>query len=128
MVAAFNTKLDEEYEAAKSHRPNHADWLDGRWTGFERAPEGDRRGGCSQGPLGDETPHNSRLRRSQEGETGRCGGALQWAVARGPSWKQAINLVAHGSAPARAHQTVGSCTISRTPGRFAAVRGSPACR
>jgi 2-oxoglutarate dehydrogenase E1 component len=44
MVAAFNTKLDEEYEAAKSHRPNHADWLDGRWTGFERAPEGDRRG------------------------------------------------------------------------------------
>jgi 2-oxoglutarate dehydrogenase E1 component len=44
MIAAFNAKLDAEYEAAKSHRPNHADWLDGRWTGFERAPEGDRRG------------------------------------------------------------------------------------
>jgi len=44
MIAAFNTKLDAEFEAAKSHRPNHADWLDGRWTGFERAPEGDRRG------------------------------------------------------------------------------------
>ncbi|HEX3654142.1 MAG TPA: 2-oxoglutarate dehydrogenase E1 component [Rhizomicrobium sp.] len=44
MIAAFNAKLDAEFEAAKSHRPNHADWLDGRWTGFERAPEGDRRG------------------------------------------------------------------------------------
>jgi len=44
MVSAFNAKLDEEFESAKSHRPNRADWLDGRWTGFEKAPEGDRRG------------------------------------------------------------------------------------
>jgi 2-oxoglutarate dehydrogenase E1 component len=44
MVAAFNARLDAEFEAAKSHRPNRADWLDGRWTGFEKAPEGDRRG------------------------------------------------------------------------------------
>ncbi|HEY1961813.1 MAG TPA: 2-oxoglutarate dehydrogenase E1 component [Rhizomicrobium sp.] len=44
MIAAFNKRLDEEFEAAKSHRPNRADWLDGRWTGFEKAPEGDRRG------------------------------------------------------------------------------------
>ncbi|HEX3944275.1 MAG TPA: 2-oxoglutarate dehydrogenase E1 component, partial [Rhizomicrobium sp.] len=35
--------------AAKSHRPNHADWLDGRWTGFERAPDGDRRGDTAVG-------------------------------------------------------------------------------
>src|ERR1043166_9176187 len=44
MREAFNAKLDQEFEAAKSHRPNRADWLDGRWTGFEKAPEGDRRG------------------------------------------------------------------------------------
>ncbi len=44
MVGAFNRKLDEEFEAAKSHLPDRADWLDGRWTGFAQAPEGDRRG------------------------------------------------------------------------------------
>ncbi|HEX9158727.1 MAG TPA: 2-oxoglutarate dehydrogenase E1 component [Rhizomicrobium sp.] len=44
MLKNFNTKLDSEFEAAKSHRPDRADWLDGRWTGFATAPEGDRRG------------------------------------------------------------------------------------
>ena len=44
MIATFNKRLDEEFDAAKSHRPNRADWLDGRWTGFAVAPEGDRRG------------------------------------------------------------------------------------
>ena len=44
MIGAFNKRLDAEYEASKSHRPNRADWLDGRWTGFSMAPEGDRRG------------------------------------------------------------------------------------
>ncbi len=44
MVADFNKRLDEEYEASKSHRPNRADWLDGRWKDFSKAPEGDRRG------------------------------------------------------------------------------------
>ena len=44
MVGAFNRRLDEEFEAAKSHRPNRADWLDGRWSGFAIAPKGDRRG------------------------------------------------------------------------------------
>ena len=28
----------------ENHRPNRADWLDGRWSGFAAAPEGDRRG------------------------------------------------------------------------------------
>ena len=28
----------------QNYRPNKADWLDGRWTGMETAPEGDRRG------------------------------------------------------------------------------------
>jgi len=44
MIAAFNKRLDEEYDASKSHLPNRADWLDGRWSGFAVAPEGDRRG------------------------------------------------------------------------------------
>jgi 2-oxoglutarate dehydrogenase E1 component len=45
MAAAFSRRLDEEFDASKSHLPNRADWLDGRWAGFEAAPKkGDRRG------------------------------------------------------------------------------------
>jgi len=44
MTAGFNARLDEEYESSKAHRPNRADWLDGRWTGMSIAPAGDRRG------------------------------------------------------------------------------------
>ncbi|MBI1328721.1 MAG: 2-oxoglutarate dehydrogenase E1 component [Alphaproteobacteria bacterium] len=44
MVADFNKRLDAEFEASKAHRPNRADWLDGRWKNFEVAPIGDRRG------------------------------------------------------------------------------------
>jgi 2-oxoglutarate dehydrogenase E1 component len=45
MNADFREKLDTELDVANAHRPNKADWLDGRWTGLETAPElGDRRG------------------------------------------------------------------------------------
>ncbi len=43
-MASFRQRLEEEFEAAQSHLPNKADWLDGRWTGLETAPRGDRRG------------------------------------------------------------------------------------
>ncbi|MDH3666555.1 MAG: 2-oxoglutarate dehydrogenase E1 component [Paracoccaceae bacterium] len=33
--AAFQSHLNEEFEAGKDYRPNKADWLDGRWSGFE---------------------------------------------------------------------------------------------
>ena len=37
--------LEEEFEAAQSYRPNEADWLKGRWVGFEPAEkQGARRG------------------------------------------------------------------------------------
>ena len=48
MATDFNTRLDQEYDAAKSHLPNRADWLDGRWQGLETAPKNsDRRGETS---------------------------------------------------------------------------------
>jgi 2-oxoglutarate dehydrogenase E1 component len=48
MQAAFNQKLDEEFNASKSHLPNRADWLDGRWQGLQVAPKNsDRRGETS---------------------------------------------------------------------------------
>jgi 2-oxoglutarate dehydrogenase E1 component len=40
----FHAKLEAEYDAAKSYRPNKADWLEGAWAGFAPAPDDDRRG------------------------------------------------------------------------------------
>ncbi len=36
MKAAFQARLNEEFEAGKTFKPNKADWLDGRWAGFDR--------------------------------------------------------------------------------------------
>jgi 2-oxoglutarate dehydrogenase E1 component len=44
MVADFQAELDRQFEAAKSYRPNKADWLEGAWTGLEVASGDDRRG------------------------------------------------------------------------------------
>jgi 2-oxoglutarate dehydrogenase E1 component len=44
MLAAFMERLDRELAASKTHRPDRADWLDGRWSGLSMAPKGDRRG------------------------------------------------------------------------------------
>ena len=35
--ARFQAHLNNEFEAGKDYRPNKADWLDGRWSGFETA-------------------------------------------------------------------------------------------
>ncbi len=47
-TALFNQTmemLEEEFSAAQSYRPNEADWLKGRWVGFEQAEkQGPRRG------------------------------------------------------------------------------------
>lgn len=40
MKAAFQAKLNEDFEAAKDYRPNKADWLDGRWSHLDRQKEG----------------------------------------------------------------------------------------
>jgi 2-oxoglutarate dehydrogenase E1 component len=36
MKAAFQAKLNEEFETGRAFRPNKADWLDGRWSGLNR--------------------------------------------------------------------------------------------
>jgi 2-oxoglutarate dehydrogenase E1 component len=37
MKAEWRAKLDAEYEAGQGYKPNKADWLDGRWSGFKVA-------------------------------------------------------------------------------------------
>jgi 2-oxoglutarate dehydrogenase E1 component len=44
MLKEFHARLEQEMEESKTHRPDRADWLDGRWTGLAAAPDGDRRG------------------------------------------------------------------------------------
>ncbi len=44
MTVAMRQKLEEEFEAGNSYKPNKADWLDGKWSGMGHAEEGARRG------------------------------------------------------------------------------------
>jgi 2-oxoglutarate dehydrogenase E1 component len=43
MATCFIAELETQFEAAKSYRPNKADWLEGAWAGLEQAPDDDRR-------------------------------------------------------------------------------------
>jgi 2-oxoglutarate dehydrogenase E1 component len=44
VTADFLARLETEFEAAKSYRPNKADWLEGAWAGLTVASGEDRRG------------------------------------------------------------------------------------
>jgi 2-oxoglutarate dehydrogenase E1 component len=44
MKAAFQSHLNEEFEAGKEYKPNKADWLDGRWSHLDREGEEYQRG------------------------------------------------------------------------------------
>jgi 2-oxoglutarate dehydrogenase E1 component len=44
MVANFREVLEQEFEAGQNYRPNKADWLEGRWSGFKVAKGQARRG------------------------------------------------------------------------------------
>jgi 2-oxoglutarate dehydrogenase E1 component len=41
MRAAWRAKLENEYEAGQSYKPNKADWLDGRWSHLKAAKSAD---------------------------------------------------------------------------------------
>jgi 2-oxoglutarate dehydrogenase E1 component len=47
-IASFRKRLDTDFEAAKTFKPNKADWLEGAWTGFEVASGDDRRGDTAE--------------------------------------------------------------------------------
>jgi 2-oxoglutarate dehydrogenase E1 component len=44
MATGFIAELEAQFDAAKSYRPNKADWLEGAWAGLGEAPDDDRRG------------------------------------------------------------------------------------
>ena len=43
-VSQFRDRLEEDFEAAQTYKPNKADWLEGAWTGMEVAKGDDRKG------------------------------------------------------------------------------------
>ncbi|MDC0739058.1 2-oxoglutarate dehydrogenase E1 component [Cognatishimia sp. SS12] len=44
MKAAFQARMNEEFEAGKEFKPNKADWLDGKWSHLDRQDEDYQRG------------------------------------------------------------------------------------
>ncbi|MBM3492157.1 MAG: 2-oxoglutarate dehydrogenase E1 component [Alphaproteobacteria bacterium] len=44
MRSDFHARLERDFEAAGGYKPNKADWLEGAWSGFERAKGEARRG------------------------------------------------------------------------------------
>ena len=50
MKAAFQAKLNEEFEAGKDFKPNKADWLDGRWSHLDKQKEDYQRGQTAVAP------------------------------------------------------------------------------
>ncbi len=44
IVSTMQTHLEQSFEAAKSYKPNKADWLEGAWSGYAPASGDDRKG------------------------------------------------------------------------------------
>jgi len=95
MKAAFQARLNEEFEAGKEYRPNKADWLDGRWSHLDKQMGDYQRGQTSVKPeilhevgaaltrLPDHfTPHRTitRLLESKR-EMLETGKGIDWATA-----------------------------------------------
>jgi len=67
-LKGFQDKLEGDFEAANSFRPNKADWLDGRWSGLGKA-EGEARRGDTDVALDDLKNIGMKLTEIPEGFT-----------------------------------------------------------
>ncbi len=88
-------KLEEEYQAAQSYRPNEADWLKGNWAGLVKAPNDARRGATALSEKDiqtifkaiSQTPKefhvNAKIARQLEAkaEMAKTGQGIDWATA-----------------------------------------------
>ena len=51
MVGEWNQRLENEFKAANSYKPNKADWLEGTWTGLDKVRGYDARRGDTDVPV-----------------------------------------------------------------------------
>jgi 2-oxoglutarate dehydrogenase E1 component len=98
--AEFQARLERDFEAAATYRPNKADWLEGAWTGLEAASGEDRRGETSV-PLDTLREVGLKLTRVPQGfnanrkilrqldakrRTIESGAGIDWATAEALAW------------------------------------------
>ena len=95
MVRDFAATLEQDFEAAGSYKPNRADWLEGAWTGLERARGEARRGktgvasktlrktGKALTHIPDDFNANSKIQRQFRTRSQRieAGEGIDWATA-----------------------------------------------
>ncbi|MEO1330178.1 MAG: 2-oxoglutarate dehydrogenase E1 component [Pseudomonadota bacterium] len=95
MRTEFQAFMNEEFEAGKDWRPNQAEWLDGKWAGFEQSDENYQRGdtGVGEDALREigraltTTPPEMKLHRTvgriieQKAQMFETGHGFDWATA-----------------------------------------------
>ena len=123
----FIAQLDEEFEAAKSYKPNEADWFGGRWAGLNKPvdPEGARRNietaiekklfdslGRTLTTVPDDLEAHKTLRRVIEGRADmfKQGDGFDWATAEALAFG---SLVTEGFGVRLSGQDSGRGTFSQ---------------
>ena len=125
MDAALREKLDNALEAATNYKPNKADWLEGKWSGFTEAPgEEDRKGTTSVetdkliaiGKAISEPPANFDLNRKitrllgEKRKTIDTAKDIDWATGEALAWG---TLLAEGTPVRLSGQDSGRGTFSQ---------------
>jgi 2-oxoglutarate dehydrogenase E1 component len=125
MDAALREKLDNALEAATNYKPNKADWLEGKWSGFTEAPgEEDRKGTTAvetdkliaTGRAISEPPKNFDLNRKiarllgEKRKTIDTGKDIDWATGEALAWG---TLLAEGTPVRLSGQDSGRGTFSQ---------------
>jgi 2-oxoglutarate dehydrogenase E1 component len=125
MDAVLREKLDKALEAATNYKPNKADWLEGKWSGFTEAPgEEDRKGTTAVetdkllavGHAISEPPKNFDLNRKiarllgEKRKTIDAGKDIDWATGEALAWG---TLLAEGTPVRLSGQDSGRGTFSQ---------------
>ena len=125
MDAALREKLDNALEAATNYKPNKADWLEGKWSGFTEAPgEEDRKGATAVetdkliavGRALSEPPKNFDLNRKiarllgEKRKTIDTAKDIDWATGEALAWG---TLLAEGTPVRLSGQDSGRGTFSQ---------------
>jgi 2-oxoglutarate dehydrogenase E1 component len=125
MDAELRGKLDQALEAATNYKPNKADWLEGKWSGFTEAPgEEDRKGQTavateklvSIGRALSEPPKNFDLNRkiarllAEKRKTIDAGKDIDWSTGEALAWG---TLLAEGTPVRLSGQDSGRGTFSQ---------------
>lgn len=124
MVDDFNTYLEEAFEATETFKQNKADYLEGAWSGFKTAPDGDRRGdtavseeelkriGQILSTVPDDFNINSKIARQLKAKAAmfETGEGFDWATAEAMAFG---SLLDQGFAVRLSGQDVGRGTFSQ---------------